>query len=68
MNDETKNILKSSLLGTAGLMWVAGGIVAVLNMFGIHWLLGWGALFVWVWGCWAGMLYFDLTRYLKFDS
>ena len=68
MNDETKQILKSSLLGTAGLMWVVGGIAVVWIAFGIHWGFGWAALFIWVWGCWAGLLYFNLTHYLKFDT
>ena len=68
MNDESKRILKSSLIGTASLMWVAGGSTTVWTVFGIHWLLGWGALFVWVWGCWAGLLYFNLTRYFEFDT
>ena len=68
MSDSTKEILKSSLLGTAGLMWVVGGIASVWTAFGIHWLLGWAALFIWVWGCWAGSLYFNLARYLKFDA
>jgi hypothetical protein len=68
MSDSTKEILKSSLLGAAGLMWVVGGIAAVWAAFDIHWLLGWGALFIWVWGCWAGSLYFNLARYLKFNT
>lgn len=68
MNDSTKGILKSSLLGTAGLMWVVGGIAAVWTAFGIHWLLGWAALFIWVWGCWAGSLYFNLARHFKFNT
>ncbi len=68
MNDESKRILKTSLLGTVSLMWVVGGIVLVWTVFGIHLLLGWAALFIWVWGCWTGFLYFDLTRYLKFDN
>lgn len=68
MSVSTKEILKSSLLGTVGLMWVVGGIAAVWTAFGTHWLLGWAALFIWVWGCWAGTLHFDLTRYLKIDT
>ena len=68
MNDSTKGILKSSLLGTIGLMWVVGGIAGVWTAFGIHWLLGWAALFIWVWGCWAGSLYFNLARYFKFNT
>jgi len=68
MNDSTKEILRSSLLGTVGLMWVVGGIAAVWTAFGIHWALGWAVLFIWVWGCWAGTLHFNLTRYLKIDT
>jgi len=68
MKDETQHILKSSLLGTVGLIWVVGGATLVWNVFAIHWLLGWGALFIWVWGCWAGLLYFDLLRYIKIDT
>jgi hypothetical protein len=49
-------------------MWVIGGIAGVWTLFGIHWALGWVALFVWVWGCWAGLLYFDLVRYLKIET
>lgn len=68
MNDATKGILKSSLLGTAGLMWVVGGIAAVWTAFDVHWALGWAALFIWVWGCWAGALYFNLTHYIKINT
>ena len=67
MNDELRRVLKSSLLGTIGLMWVIGGITVVWTVFGIHWALGWLALFFWVWGCWAGTLYFDLKRHLRLD-
>ena len=67
MNDELRRALKSSLLGTIGLMWVIGGITVIWMVFGIHWALGWLALFVWVWGCWAGALYLDLKRYLRID-
>jgi hypothetical protein len=49
-------------------MWVVGGIATVWTAFGIHWLLGWAALFIWVWGCWAGALYLDLARHLKIDT
>jgi hypothetical protein len=65
--NELRGILKSSLLGTVGLMWVIGGGMVVWTVFGIHWALGWLALFVWIWGCWAGALYFDVKRYLSFD-
>ncbi len=68
MSDSLKAVLKPSLIGTACLMWVVGGIAGVWTVFGIHWLLGWAALFVWVWGCWAGLLYFDLVRYVKIDT
>ena len=68
MNDELRRVMKSSLLGTIGLMWVIGGIAVIWTVFGIHWALGWLALFVWVWGCWAGVLYFDLKRYMGLDG
>jgi hypothetical protein len=68
MSDSLNDVVKSSLLGAAGLMWVVGGIAAVWTLFGIHWLLGWVALFIWVWGCWAGVLYFDLARYFKINT
>jgi hypothetical protein len=68
MSDSLKAVLKPSLIGTAGVMWVVGGIASVWTAFGIHWLLGWAVLFVWVWGCWAGLLYFDLVRYFKINT
>jgi len=64
MNDELRKILKTSLIGTAGLMWVIGGIAAVLVMFNVHWVLGWLSLFLWVWGCWAGAIYFNIKRFM----
>ena len=68
MTNSPQAVLKSSLIGTVGVMWVIGGIAGVWTLFGIHWALGWVALFVWVWGCWAGLLYFDLVRYLKINT
>ena len=65
MNHELKQVLITSLLGTAGAMWVVGGFVIVLELFGEHWLLGWGSLFVWVWICWAGALYFNVKRFFS---
>ena len=59
-------ILKKSLLGTIGVMWTIGGIVAILDLFDLHWFLGWLSAFVWLWGCWAAVLYFDLRRYIHF--
>ena len=64
MNDEMKQILKKSLFGTAGAMWVVGGFAIVWGMFDEHWALGWGSLFIWVWGCWAGALFFNIKRFL----
>jgi hypothetical protein len=64
-SNELKKILKDSLFGTAGLMWVAGGIFVVINLYDIHWLVGWVAAFVWVWGCWAAALYFDVRRFFS---
>jgi hypothetical protein len=63
MNDELKAILKTSLMGTLAFMWVVGGIALILVGFGAHWALGWAALFVWVWGCGAGALYFNVRRF-----
>ena len=68
MNDELRRALKSSLLGTIGLMWVIGGITVIWTVFDIHWALGWLALFLWVWGCWAATLFFDLKRHLRLDT
>jgi len=65
MNDEVRKILKTSLYGTIGFMWVVGGIATVLKLFDMFWLLGWISLFVWVWGCWAGAIYFDVKKYLR---
>jgi len=62
---ELKSILIDSLLGTIGVMWVVGGILAVVNLYALHWALGWLSGFVWVWGCWAAVLYFDLKRFLS---
>lgn len=64
MNDELRRVLKSSLLGTSGAMWVVGGFAIVWQMFAEHWALGWASLFIWVWGGWAGALYFDIKRFL----
>jgi hypothetical protein len=66
MNDELKKILYSSLMGAIGFMWVVGGIAVILSGFDMHWSLGWLALFVWVWGCTAGALYFDVKRFLNY--
>jgi len=62
---ELKSILISSLLGTVGVTWVAGGILAVLRLYEVHWALGWLSAFVWVWGCWAAALYFDVKKYFS---
>lgn len=65
MDDGLKNVLKTSLLGTIGFMWVVGGIAVILAGFEEHWAYGWAALFVWVWGCGAVALYFDVMRFFK---
>ena len=64
MNDELRKVLRTSLIGTAGLMWVIGGIAAVMVMFNVYWVLGWLSLFIWIWGCWAGAIYFNIKRFL----
>ena len=65
MNDELKGILKNSLFGAIGFMWVIGGIAVILAGFDEHWAYGWLALFVWVWGCGAAALYFNVMRFFK---
>lgn len=65
MNDDIRGILKTSLLGTIAFMWAAGGIAVILVGFDTHWALGWGALFVWVWGCGAAALYFNVKRFFS---
>jgi len=52
-------------MGAIGFMWVVGGIAAVLAGFDEHWALGWGSLFIWVWGCVAAALYFNVPRFFK---
>ncbi len=65
LNTGLKNILRESLLGTAGVMWVAGGIFIVFNLYEFNWVVGWIAAFVWIWGCWAAALYFDVKRFFN---
>ncbi|MFQ6005866.1 MAG: hypothetical protein ACE5OQ_10210 [Woeseia sp.] len=62
---DLKSILFNSLLGTVGVLWTIGGIVAVMSMYDMHWILGWLGAFVWVWGCWAAALYFDVLRFFR---
>jgi hypothetical protein len=62
---DLRSILISSLLGTVGVMWIIGGILAILNLYDVHWILGWLSAFVWVWGCWAAALYFDVKSYFS---
>jgi hypothetical protein len=62
--DDLKSIMISSLLGTVGIMWMIGGVLAVLNLHDVHWILGWLSAFVWIWGCWAAALYFDVKRFV----
>ena len=63
MNDESKRIVIGSLIGAVGFMWVVGGISLILAGFDQHWALGWLSLFVWIWGCGAAALYFDVKRF-----
>ena len=65
MNEEMKGVLRTSLLGTIGFMWVVGGIAVILAGFDEHWAYGWAALFVLVWGCGAVGLYFNVMRFFK---
>ena len=60
---EFRSMLINSLFGTIGVMWTIGGIVAILNLYDVHWILGWISAFIWVWGCWAAALYFDVRRF-----
>lgn len=62
-NNEVIAILRESLLGTAGVMWIVGGIFATLKLYDIHWSLGWASGFLWIWGCWAAALYFEVKRF-----
>ena len=63
MNDESKRIVIGGLIAAIGFMWVVGGISLILVGFDQHWALGWLSLFVWVWGCGAAALYFDVKRF-----
>ena len=63
MNDELKGIMITSLFGAIGFMWVIGGITLIMTGFDEHWALGLLSLFVWVWGCGAAALYFDVKRF-----
>jgi len=62
---DLKPILISSFLGTVCITWIVGGALAILNLYDVHWILGWLCAFVWVWGCWAAALYFDVKRYFS---
>jgi len=46
-------------------MWAVGGIAVILAGFDEHWAYGWAALFIWVWGCAAAALYFNVMRFFK---
>jgi hypothetical protein len=63
--NDLKSILINSLFGTIGIMWSIGGILAVLSLHDMHWILGWLGAFVWIWGCWAAALYFDVKRFVS---
>lgn len=60
-----KSILITSLLGAIGVMWIIGGILAILNLYDVHWLIGWVSAFIWIWGCWAAALYFNVKRFFS---
>jgi TctA family transporter len=62
--DDLKAILITSLLGTIGVMWTIGGILAILHLYDVNWILGWLSAFIWIWGCWAAALYFDVKRFI----
>lgn len=62
---ELRPILISSLLGTIGVMWAVGGILAILKLYEVHWILGCVGAFIWLWGCWAAALYFDVKRHFS---
>jgi hypothetical protein len=64
-NADLKSIMISSLLGTTGVMWVIGGFLAILSLYDVSWMLGWLSAFVWIWGCWAAALYFDVKRFIN---
>ena len=63
MNDDLKRIVIGGLIVAVGFMWVVGGISLILAGFDEHWALGWLSLFIWVWGCGAAALYFDVKRF-----
>ena len=65
MNNELKEVLVASFVGAIGFMWVVGGIAIILTGFDAHWALGWFALFVWIWGCGAVALYFNVQRFFS---
>ncbi|MFQ5981830.1 MAG: hypothetical protein ACE5KS_00500 [Woeseiaceae bacterium] len=62
---DIRSIMITSLLGTLGILWAIGGIIAILSLYEVHWILGWISAFVWVWGCWAAALYFDVKRFFS---
>lgn len=64
-NTDLKSILISSLLGTTGVAWVVGGFLAILNLYDVSWILGLLSAFIWLWGCWAAALYFDIKRFIS---
>jgi hypothetical protein len=64
-NADLKSIIISSLLGTTGVTWVIGGFLAILSLYDVSWMLGWLSAFIWIWGCWAAALYFDVKRFIN---
>ena len=65
MNDELKGLLKTGHIGAVGFTWAVGGIAVILPGFDAHWALGWLALFVWVSGCGAAALHFNVKRFFN---
>jgi hypothetical protein len=63
MNDDMKGIITTSLFAAVGFMWVVGGVAVILAGFDMHWALGWLALFVWIWGCAAAAIHFNVRRF-----
>lgn len=64
-NADFKSITINSLLGTTGVTWVIGGFLAIISLYDVNWMFGWLSAFVWIWGCWAAALYFDVKRFFN---
>jgi hypothetical protein len=62
---DIRSVLRTSLFGTTGVMWVIGGFLVIVNLYDVNWVLGWISAFIWIWGCWAAALYFDVKRFIS---